>query len=63
MKKGLHLNSGTDPDKTIWDSYASGSIPKTFLIDKEGIIRLTTVGNTEENIEKIKSIIRELLKE
>jgi len=62
-EKGLILNSGLDTDKVIWDKYASGSIPKTIIIDKKGIIRFLSVGNSEKNMRNIKEIIRDLLKE
>lgn len=62
-EKGLVLNSGIDTDKTIWDKYASGSIPKSFVIDKNGIVRCISVGNSEENISKMKQTIQQLLTE
>jgi hypothetical protein len=32
---------------SIFNSYATGSIPKRFLIDEKGIIRNVSVGNDE----------------
>ncbi len=64
MKKyGINFNLGIDPSKEIWDSYATGSIPKNFVIDKEGIIRYVSVGNPEGSLDKIKNKIEVLLKE
>lgn len=60
-KDGLNFNFGIDPDKKIWDEYATNSIPKNFLIDKEGIIRLTATGNQEGNLENIAVEIKKLL--
>jgi len=62
-KKGIKFESGTDTEKLIWNKYASGSIPKCFVIDKKGVIRVTTVGHTDENITKMKDEIRKLLME
>ena len=40
MKKyGVNFNVGIDPQKEIWDKYATGAIPKSFLIDQNGIIK------------------------
>jgi len=60
-KKGLKFDSGLDPEKKIWDIYASGSIPKTLVIDQTGIIKATTVGASEENILTLKDVISKLL--
>jgi len=62
-EKGLNFNAGIDTDKTIWYNYANGSIPKSFVIDKNGIIRCISVGNSDENIIMIKDEIRKLLTE
>lgn len=62
-KDGIVFNVGTDPKETIWNSYAKGSIPKSFLIDKEGFIRYTSVGNAEGNIDQIATMIETLLAE
>jgi peroxiredoxin len=62
-KKGIAFETGIDTGKLIWDKYASGSIPKCFVIDKKGVIRVTTIGHSDENIIKIKDEIRKLLLE
>ena len=61
--KGLEFYSGIDPEKAIWNQYATGSIPKCFLIDQNGIIRLVTLGNSEENISNLRQTIEILLEE
>lgn len=64
MKKyGVHFNVGIDPDKTIWNQYATGAIPKSFLIDKNGIIKYISIGNTEGNIDRLAMEIEKLLSE
>ncbi len=60
-KKGLRFDSGLDPESKIWDIYASGSIPKTLVIDQTGMIKATTVGASEENMLKLKDVISKLL--
>jgi peroxiredoxin len=60
-KDGLNFNFGIDPDKKIWNEYATNSIPKNFLIDKEGIIKFTSTGNQEGNLENIAVEIKKLL--
>ena len=61
--KGVHFNPGLDPEKKIWDLYATIYIPKTFIIDKKGVIRYISTGNNEGNIERIVEEIQKLLKE
>lgn len=60
-KDGIDFNVGIDPDKIIWNNYAKGSIPKNFLIDKNGIIRYVSTGNIENGLDKISSMIKNLL--
>lgn len=62
-KDGLNFNVGIDQDESIWNNYAKGSIPKNFLIDKNGIIRYISTGNSEDGLDKIASIIKKLLNE
>jgi peroxiredoxin len=62
-QNGIRFETGIDKEKLIWDKYASGSIPKCFVIDKKGVIRYITLGNSDENIIKIKDGIRKLLTE
>ena len=64
MKKyGVDFNVGFDLDSTIWDQYASGAIPKSFIIDKNGVIKYISIGNTEGNVDKLALEINKLLKE
>ncbi|NIK92812.1 TlpA family protein disulfide reductase [Mangrovimonas sp. CR14] len=62
MKKyGVDFNVGIDPKKEIWDQYATGGIPKSFLIDQNGIIRYISIGNSEGNVDKLAKGIKALL--
>lgn len=64
MKKyGVDFNVGIDPTKEIWDKYATGAIPKSFLIDKNGIIKYISIGNSEGNVDKLATEIKILLAE
>ena len=62
MKKyGVHFNVGMDPDKEIWSQYATGAIPKNFVIDKRGVIRYISVGNSEGSVKALANEIERLL--
>jgi len=61
-KKGLLFESGIDPGQKIWQLYASQSIPVNFVIDQNGMIRYTSVGNFEGSVTKLKEEIKKLLK-
>lgn len=60
-KRGITFNLGVDPDMEIWDLYARNSIPKNFLIDKNGIIRYVSVGYESNSVNKLARQIRKLL--
>ena len=61
--KGIDFNVGLDPDKKIWDQYASIYIPKNYVIDKKGVIRYVSTGNAEGNLGKLLEEIKKLLEE
>ncbi|MBU2920029.1 TlpA family protein disulfide reductase [Winogradskyella psychrotolerans] len=64
MKKyGVDFNVGIDPEKEIWDKYATGAIPKSFLIDKNGIIKYISIGNSDGNVDKLATEVKKLLAE
>lgn len=64
MKKhGVNFNVGIDPNKEIWDKYATGTIPKSFLIDQNGIIKYISVGNAEGNVDNLATEISKLIVE
>jgi peroxiredoxin len=58
----IDFNAGVDPDKMIWNQYATQSIPKSFVIDQEGIVRFISTGYSEGSVDKLASEIKGLLK-
>ena len=60
-KDNIVFNAGIDPNKKIWNQYATKSIPKSFLIDQNGIIRFVSTGNTEGSLDKLATEIKKLL--
>ena len=60
-ENGLDFNAGIDPNETIWDEYATQSIPKNFLIDQNGVIKFISIGNSEGSVDKIATEIKKLL--
>ncbi|RKR05362.1 peroxiredoxin [Flavobacterium sp. 90] len=60
-KDGIDFNFGLDPNSKIWNEYAKGSIPKSFIIDKEGVIKFVSMGNTPNNLENMAAEIEKLL--
>jgi len=62
-KEGIDFNVGIDPDRAIFDQYATQGIPKNFLIDKNGVIRYVSTGYSESGLEEIASLIKKLLEE
>lgn len=60
-KDGIEFNVGIDPDKAIWNQYANKYIPKSFLIDQDGIIRYVSTGYTEDDLNKLTQEIEKLL--
>ncbi|BDD02913.1 TlpA family protein disulfide reductase [Aureibacter tunicatorum] len=61
--KGINFESGIDSKKEIWDKYASGSIPKNLVINREGFITYLSQGNGDNSILSIQSEIRKALQE
>ncbi len=62
-KYGINFNVGYDTDAEIWHQYAQGSIPKNFLIDKNGTIKYTSKGYSEEIFDKLVAEIKKLVSE
>ncbi|WP_460219497.1 TlpA family protein disulfide reductase [Psychroserpens sp. MEBiC05023] len=60
--KGIDFNVGLDPDKSIWDEYATKYIPKNFLIDKDGVIQYASTGYADDSVDKLVKEIKSLLK-
>lgn len=62
-QKGIDFNAGYDPEEKIWSAFAKQSIPKNFVIDKNGVIKYIATGNAEGNVEQLAREIRKLLDE
>lgn len=63
-KKNITFPAGFDKDLDIWKLYATDqSIPKNYLIDKNGNIRYVITGYTKNNLKLIKKEIDKLLAE
>ena len=62
-EKGIDFNVGFDPNQEIWNAYATQSIPKNFVIDKNGVIRIISTGNSDGSVDKLAAEIRKLLEE
>lgn len=62
MKKyGVNFNVGIDPGKKIWDEYATGAIPKSFVIDQNGTIKYVSIGNADGSVNRLAAEIGNLL--
>lgn len=62
-QKGIDFNVGIDPNEEIWNEYATQSIPKNFLIDKNGVIKYISTGNSDGSVDKLAEEIKKLLEE
>jgi peroxiredoxin len=60
-KYGVTFNVGIDPSKKIWNEYATGAIPKSFVIDQNGIIKYVSIGNADGSVDKLAKEISNLL--
>ena len=61
QKENISIFPGLDPDKSIWNKYATIYIPKNFLIDKKGVIRYVSTGFSDEKLKDLLHKINELL--
>ena len=61
-KQGYTFTMGLDPERAIYDRFASNYIPRNFLIDQEGRVVMTSVGYEPEEFEAMIQKAEELLK-
>ncbi len=47
-----------DPDRSIYNLFATSTIPRIYLIDRQGIVREMWVENTHLNAEQLLSVVR-----
>lgn len=52
-KTGHAFAMGLDPDRTIYDLYATNYIPRNYLIDRRGRVVLATVGYEPEEFDAL----------
>ena len=50
-QQGYTFAMGLDPERKIYDRFASNYIPRNFLIDKEGRVAMVTVGYEPEEFD------------
>lgn len=62
-KMGYAFPMGLDPERKIYDRYASNYIPRNFLIDPEGRVVLATVGYEPAEFEALVAKIGTLLQQ
>jgi peroxiredoxin len=60
-EKGFSIPIAPDPKREIYSKYADKYIPRNFVIGKDGKIKLTTVGFTAEDLQKITQTIQQEL--
>jgi len=60
-QEGYAFGVGLDPKKKIWDLYATNSIPRNFIIDKDGKIAKAMIGYSVEEFDLMLEFIDELL--
>lgn len=60
--EGISFPVGIDPERKIYSKYALQTIPRNFLIDKEGKVALYTIGFEKEEFDALADKIEELLK-
>jgi peroxiredoxin len=54
--KGYTFPVGLDPHKAIYNLYATKSVPRTFLIDRQGVIRYIYVEYDLSTLDEILSL-------
>lgn len=63
QKNGYEFAVGLDPKKAIYTLYATKFVPRTFLIDKHGVVRSLYVEYELEQLEQILSSAERLAEE
>lgn len=62
QKNGYIFPMGLDPERKIFDKFATSTIPRNFLIDKKGKIVEIEIGYTEKSFAELIEKIEKLLK-
>lgn len=59
---GYQFPMGMDPDRKIYSLFATATIPRNFLVDREGKIILAEEGYSEESFQKLIEAVEKALK-
>lgn len=62
-KMGYTFPMGLDPERKIYDLYASNFIPRNFLVDQNGQVVIASVGYESEEFDALIAKIEELVKQ
>ena len=62
-KMGYTFSMGLDPERKIYDLYASNFIPRNFLVDQNGQVVIASVGYEVEEFDALIAKIEELVKQ
>lgn len=60
-QNGYTFTMGLDPERTIYDQYASNYIPRNFLIDRDGKVVTASVGYEPEEFDALIAQIEAML--
>ena len=60
-KMKLTMPAMADENRGIYNKYAKNSIPRTFVIDKNGKVAVSEVGYTAEGFQAMKAVIQKLV--
>jgi peroxiredoxin len=61
QKHGFTFPMASDPDKSVYNKFASQLIPRTYLISREGVIIHQFAGFDEVEISKLKKLLKKEL--
>ena len=59
---GYTFGVGLDPERAIYDKYASNYVPRTFIVDKSGKVTYRVAGYDEETAEAVNAAIAKALR-
>ena len=63
QKHGFTFPMASDPDRSIYNEFASGGIPRTYLISRQGTIVYQWTGHYEAEVSKLRKLLsKELAK-
>jgi len=62
-EQGFTMPFYPDPERKVFSVYAQQNIPRNFIIDKNGIIALSSIGFNKADFEKIKTKVAELIQQ